>query len=53
MVVGWVGGEKGMIVYLCVGSEVFVMCFDGNFDWFVVLGIIYNVEWMLLWVLFD
>lgn len=29
------------------------MCFDGNFDWFVVLGIIYNVEWMLLWVLFD
>lgn len=50
---GWAGGEKGMIAHPRVGSEVLVMCLDGNPDRPVVSGTTYNAERMPPWALPD
>ncbi|MCR6480953.1 type VI secretion system tip protein VgrG, partial [Variovorax sp. ZS18.2.2] len=47
----WAGGETGMVSIPRVGSEVVVLCLDGNPDHPVVMGVVYNAQRMPPWSL--
>lgn len=44
----WVGVDMGGVLLLCVGQEVVVDFFDGDLDWLIIIGCVYNEENMLL-----
>lgn len=51
VVINWVGSGFGVIFILCIGYEVVVDFFNGDLDYFIVMGCVYNVVNMLFWVL--
>lgn len=49
----WAGGEKGLLSLPRVGSEVIVQWLDGNPDHPIVMGSVYNQNYMPPWTLPD